>query len=324
MFEIKLNSTISKNDLELLVSQYKYGRYCEDSSLSLESSRLLLQKNISDSLCEKINQHIAVYNSGNIRGILIFKESPWDTEHFGYKYVIIDYIIVKEYEYSQERYITKLLLKKFNNWCDDTKIRFVSVKIPSLNLPVLHEIENNNFNFIESWIFNKYDLKHLSKTDLTNVKLRQVVQEDQDIMLRYSKGAFSTQRFHADYWIDDKKADLLYEKWIKTAFADPKQDILVMDYEGKPVAFMIYYINDLRKYFNLNYAQWKMGLVDPQKQHKGIGFDFVKALFQFHKDQGVDIIDSGLSIRNIASLNWHNKLNFKIISTLVTFHKWYE
>ena len=97
-----------------------------------------------------------------------------------------------------------------------------------------------------------------------------------------------------------------------------------MDYEGKPVAFMIYYINDLRKYFNLNYAQWKMGLVDPQKQHKGIGFDFVKALFQFHKDQGVDIIDSGLSIRNIASLNWHNKLNFKIISTLVTFHKWYE
>lgn len=324
MFKIKYNAVISTNDLKSLVLKYKYGRYCEDLSLSLKSSRHLFEDSLINLLETKNTQNITVYSlSDTIQGVLLFKESYWDTEHFGFKCVIIENIITIECEYSQKREIAKLLLEEFNNWCKKKKIKFVSIKISSLNLPVIHEIESNDFNFIESWIYNKYNLEHFEDSDQAYLKLRKAITKDRDIMIDYAKGAFSTQRFYADSNINVDKADSLYKKWIITAFSDPKQDIIVMDIEERPSAFMIYYINDLRKYFGYRFAMWKMGLVDPEKKHKGIGYDFITALFQYHANQGLDIIDSGLSLRNLPSLNWHNKLNFKIISTLVTFHKWY-
>jgi RimJ/RimL family protein N-acetyltransferase len=85
---------------------------------------------------------------------------------------------------------------------------------------------------------------------------------------------------------------------------------------------MIYYSSDLREYFGLQFAMWKMALLDPMNRNKGLGTDFFIACLHYHREEGLDVVDSGLSIRNLSSLNLHIKLNFKITSTLVTLHKW--
>ena len=320
-----MNIQINNDELRSLIKEYKYGRYCEDRSLPIESSRSFLLNHHQQYLLRDDTKCVtALSTSGQLQGLLEFRLSQWDTEHFGYNVAIIDSILTKKLNYEQEMYIANSLLEKFLVWCQSRKIRFVSVRIPFQDLPVIHSLEHYGFHFIESWIYNKYDLNKLGVYEKTQYELRLAQPDDCDIMIYYSKEAFATQRFHADPNISYQKADSLYKKWILTAFRDPNQYILALDIENKPVAFMIYYKSDLREYFGSKFAMWKMALLDSNCRSRGIGTNFFKAVLYYHKKEGLDIVDSGLSIRNLASLNLHNKLNFKIITTVVTFHKWFK
>jgi L-amino acid N-acyltransferase YncA len=96
----------------------------------------------------------------------------------------------------------------------------------------------------------------------------------------------------------------------------------VHDIDGKPVAFMSYYQSDLSGFFGLRFAMWKMALIAPQCRGAGLGARFFKSLLHYHRTEGLDIVDSGLSMRNTASVNLHNKSGFKRICTLETLDRW--
>lgn len=260
--------------------------------------------------------------AGQIAGILLFKLSRWDTDHFGYPVVIVDSIILRENDYEARLESAGEILDKLHQWLNSRHVRFASIRIPALDLAVIHGLEKRGFEYIESWIFNKYDLRKLEDPLQPPPSLRLAKPNDEPAMIAYSKGAFDTQRFHADGRIDRRKADSLYTKWIETSFRDPLQKTLVMELEGKPAAFMTYHQNDLHARFGLRFAMWKMALLDPARRGKGLGALFVNSLLHHHRKEGLDIVDSGLSMRNVVSLNLHNKCGFKTISTVLTFHKW--
>lgn len=316
---------VNRIGLEALIYEYKYGRYCEDRSLPLEQSQHLLIDRLSTLITQPGFQSIAAYSlSEELLGFLLFRISKWDSEQFGYNVVIIESIISKSLGYEQELEIVDALIEKFLTWCETSRIRFTSVRVPSLNLPVVHSLERWGFHYIENCIVNKFHLSRLNGFIKPPLSLRLARQDDLDCMLDYSRDAFSTHRFHADAHITGNQANSLYEKWILSAFNDPNQEILVCDIESKCAAFMIYYRSDLRQYFGLRFAMWKMALLDPQNRSKGLGTDFFIALMYHHEEEGLDVVDSGLTTRNIDSLNLHIKLNFKVITTLVTFHKWFS
>jgi hypothetical protein len=183
-------------------------------------------------------------------------------------------------------------------------------------------LEKAGFRFIESWIYNKYDLRRYSPKPQNHLELRFAKKTDLEYMLAFSKEAFTTQRFHADFHIPYDKAESLYAKWIHTAFDDPKQKILVYDEGNMPCAYMIYYIQDLTTYYDQKFAMWKMALLNPQMTGKGIGSRFFSSVCDYHRTENLDMVDSGLSLRNIVSLNTHIKMNFKVVSTLVSMHLW--
>ena len=317
------NENISSSDLKSLLADYRYGRYLEDNSLDINVSKHLMESKIHEYLLQDDTDFVIEYSEHHeIQGLLLFKLSSCDTKHFGINTSLIDYVVIKETEYEKKLSITNQLLIKYHKWCEAKKIRFVVVKISSLDLPTIHGFEKNGFRFMENWIFNKYELINLDQQSKQPLDLRLIKPSDLDDMLSFSKGAFVTHRFHADSYIPIEKAETLYEKWIRTAFNDPKQRILVYERNDKPAAFMIYYQYDLRSYFNLRFAMWKMALIDPSLKGKGLGTNFFLSLLHYHKKEGLDVVDSGLSNRNLTSLNLHNRLNFKIFCTLVTLHKW--
>jgi dTDP-4-amino-4,6-dideoxy-D-galactose acyltransferase len=306
-----------------ILSGYRYGRYLEDDSLDAGESQRLLEDKIREYLRQDDAEYAVDYSEHHeIQGLLLFKLSSWDTEHFGFHTSLIDHVLIKETDYDKKVLIANRLLKTYQSWCETNNIRFIVVKISSMDLPTIHGFEMNGFRFMENWIFNKYELKKLDNRSKQPLNLRLIQPSDLDDMLLFSKGAFTTHRFHADSHISKEKAETLYEKWIRTDFHDPKQRTLVYESDDRPAAFMIYYRYDLRSYFNLQFAMWKMALLDPSLKGKGLGTDFFISLLHYHKQEGLDVVDSGLSNRNLTSLNLHNKLNFKIFSTLVTLHKW--
>ncbi len=321
----QLDSKTDASALRALLAQYYYGRYREDITLPAERVTDYLLSLVQSHLARSDNQALAVVSdAGEMLGLLLFRLSVWDTEHFGYPNVIVDALYTAALGYLGELNLTNQLLHGFGLWCKEQGVRFVSARIPSYHLPAVHSFEQNGFRFIEAWIFNKYNLTKLDGANRVLSSLRRAKPEDVPFMLEYSKGAFSGQRFHADPRIASEKADSLYRKWILTAASDPQQEILCLDQDGKPVAFMIFYRNDMREYFGFQFAQWKMALLDPSYRGKGVGADFFLALLHQHRADGMAVVDSGLSMRNLASLNLHNKLGFKVVSTLITFHKWID
>lgn len=320
---INMVNDISKEQVIDLLTGYKFGRYLEDKDLPFDASFSLVTDNITKYLVQKDSQLI-YFNSpdGVSNGLLLFRISEWDSIHFENKTVIIENIFIKKSENSEFLRNGEILLGLFLKWCVKNSVKFVVAKIPSLDILTIHCLEKAGFRFIESWIYNKFDLRNAKSLIEDQLELRLAKETDLEHMLEYSKNAFITQRFHADHNIPYDKAESLYYKWINTAFNDPNQKILVYDYQGVPAAYMIYYTKDLSFYFNLKFAMWKMVLLNPQVTGKGIGAKFFSSVCNYHRQEKLDVVDSGLSLRNIISLNTHNKVNFKVVSTLVTMHLW--
>lgn len=317
----EINNSLDDQEVKFLIEDYSYGRYFEDKDFPIASSNTILASQIKDFGKGASARYIKVYSDDQISGVLLFKLSEWDTNHFGFPIVIIDSILIKETDYNLRIKFASELLEKLDIWLRSNNVRFLSARLPAMDLAVIHSFENAGFDFIESWVYNKYDLKNniFEKPPAT---LRFAKPEDKETMIRFSKGAFSTQRFHADCRFDSTKADSLYEKWILTAFDDPNQLIAVLDIDGKAAAYMIYFKKDLSKDGGPKFAMWKFAVIDTTLRGKGLGASFFDSLKQHHQNEGLDVIDSGVSLRNLHSMNLHNKCGFKLVATIVTFHKW--
>jgi len=319
----KLDVQLDQGELEALIGQYKYGRYFEDPSLPREGSERFMLSHLRKLLSRDKGNCVAAFSSSaELLGILLFRLSPWDTEHFDFKVAVIDAMITQELDYDRKVEVASALLQQFHNWCQSEDIRFASIRVPDLDLAVIHSFEQWKFRYIETYIDHKFDLHKMDNFEKTSHELRVALPEDFRMMLEYSQGAFSTQRFHADSNFNRDKADSLYEKWIQTARNDPDQKILVLELENKPAAFMIYWENDLRQYFGRQFIIWKFALLDPANRGKGLGTDFYVALMHQYRSEGFDVVDGGVSMRNRASTRLLNKLGFKTVYALVTFHKW--
>lgn len=313
--------SLSEDEVATIARFGQYGRYIEDKDFSSTSAALILSQQINSYIPNDHSVFFVLKKNDVLHGLLIGKVSQWDTDHFGFPMATLDMVILKANTYENRLIEAKVLLEAFNVWLEENKIKFVSTRVPALDLAVIHALEQEEFAFIESWVYSKYNLHH-NQFDQSPPPLRYAKPEDKALMLRYAKGAFATQRFHADSKFSKEKADDLYEKWVSTAFDDPNQKIAVMDVEGVPAAFMIYFHQTKAGSEGHKYAMWKFTVIDPSLRGRGVGQRFFDGLKAHHKAEGMDFIESGVSLRNMASMNLHNKLQFKIIASLVTFHKW--
>lgn len=298
-----------------------FGRYAEDVDVDAGACRRLLAGHAAAFLARPDAEQAALPNG---RGLALFRLSQWDSEHFGFPFAMIDSIQCAEKAYAprlaQARRLVGAVLARLRA----RKARFVSLRVSQLDLSVVHALEEAGFSFIESWIYNKRDLRRLPPPAEPALTLRLARPQDEAAMLACCPGAFDTQRFHADLRFPRAKAENLYRKWIVSSFRDPKQKTLVHDVDARPAAFMTYYENDQSALFGLRFAMWKMALIAPDQRGKGLGRRFFEALFNHHRADGLDVVDSGLTTRNVASLNLHNRCGFKTIATMLTFHKWLD
>jgi len=323
--EIFAGRVPTEADVQLLASAITHGRYAEDATLGMEGVRDLLLHNLRALLASPEAVSILLRgSSGSVEGLVTFRLSRWDSEHFGFPCAVVDSVIVVSGNASRREEVARLLFAEYDRWTEGQEIRFTSMRLPSLDLPVVHAAEASHFRFMESWVFNTRATADEPAPSTSGGFLRLAVPADKDAMLRCSREAFAVQRFHADARFDREKADLLYRKWIDTAFADPDHKIAVWELDGGPRGFVAYYDLDLRNFLGRRFAMWRVVLLDSDYRGRGVGAEFFQALAVHHRREGADCIDSGVTLRNLHSLNLHNKSRFRLVSTLVTFHKWHK
>lgn len=322
--DVRLGERPDAAELDRLMSVYRYGRYLENPRIPPERSRAHERVLLEGLLARDDATVFSLGPADRLRGVLIARDSAWDREHFGYGVAVIETILTAEEGYPRDRAVAERLLEAFLDWCRSRAVRFASMRLSSRQLPVIHALEAAGFRYIESYIYNVVDLDRVPPAAEPVAALRHARPEDQEYMCRYAHGAFTTHRFHADPFVDPAKAESLYFKWIQSAFADPGRKVLVMDQDGRPAAFMVYRDEDWRHTLGLRSASLNMGLLDPEARGRGLGTRFYHALFEHFRKEGFHIVESGLSLRNQVSLNWHNRTGFRVVSTHVTLHRWWE
>ena len=318
-------ASIADETLGPLVAHHRYGLYGEDYRLPWSQVQLYEMHRLKSMLGHpEAVAWLARDRQGEPAGMLVGRFSPWDTDHFGCPVAILDALILGEQEDRNGVAVAGALLEAFESWAGQREIKFAFTRLSARQLPVIHALEGHNFRFIESYITNVFEFHRLGDSPHATMPLRCLEKKDMPAMLAATRDAFATQRFHADPHIPYEKAEALYRKWIQSAYEDPSRDILVADVEGRPALFAICKVEDHRPYLAHRSVTLQMIMFAPEARGKGFGRSFMDAVFRYYQKQHVDVMYSGVTMRNTRSVNWHNKLGFRVIATLLTFHRWFS
>lgn len=129
-----------------------------------------------------------------------------------------------------------------------------------------------------------------------------------DSLIKISDGAFTHGRFHRDFNLDKKLADLRYNNWLRE-FYDSKKIIGLM------------YEDDLAGFWCVNEGKVPLHALSVKYKGKGFAKYFWSAGCRELFNKGFKEVSSSISASNLAVLNLYASLGFKFRNPLDIYHK---
>jgi len=229
--------------------------------------------------------------SSNPDNPIIIKENPWDQKVFGVN--TYEIIVLSE----------KMLYLSINQVIKDKKPGYYTIKVDPLWKS--HILSNAGFYYCdtliqpycakENFIFHAHPKIQLSQ----NNSLEELI--------NICNAAFSHGRFHRDFNIDRKKADLRYNSWLTQLFAQQKVWGLMYDQE-------------LAGFWGFSDQNILLHALKPNYRGKGMAKYFWSIACQEMFDRGYQEIISSISAANLAVLNLYISLGFKFKNVQDVYH----
>ncbi|UZH55513.1 GNAT family N-acetyltransferase [Salinimicrobium tongyeongense] len=261
------------------------------------------------------------FKDEDIIGLIGFKKSEWDTDHFGYAVAKIDYFLVSE-EQEDRKNVSLGLINLFESWARDEKISLVMTKIDTSYFTPVLTLQEKNFFFYECITQRIVHSENFTDKDLSS-NYRYMVADDVPVLKSIAlQSTFDKSHFYLDNRIKKNKVDSLYQKWIESA-VNTESRIIVVEEENKIAGMFIFKINGYDKVIAKKRATWEFAAVSPEFRGKGIGREIFKCALHACIDNGAEVIDTTLIEKNIISQKIHEELGFKLLNTYYTFHKWF-
>lgn len=144
-------------------------------------------------------------------------------------------------------------------------------------------------------------------------KLEQVGAERIQEIMSIGESALTGLRFNRDDGIGEKLARERYRSWLQNAY-EAGQDIVALIVDNVVVGFM------LIKYDSNKSATWMLGGINPQFQGQGYGLKTYASVLAYCKEQGIEMIQTGISVGNVPVFNLYSKLGFKFKNPKAVMH----
>lgn len=261
------------------------------------------------------------YRGSRLVGVMGFRKSGWDSDHFQSNLAKISYFLVSDDDKDKNK-ISHGLMQKFEEWTTKEEIQLIIAKIDTSHFTPVVSLQKAGFIFYEC--ITQRILKNATifgEEDLSG-EYRYALEEDLPSLKSIaSKSTFKKSHFYLDEDIPTEKVDSLYEKWIESAFKSDSKIIVIED-EGKIAGMFIFRINGFDEVVEKNSATWEFAAVSPDFRSKGIGRKIFKCVLHACINSGAEIIETTLIEKNIISQKIHEQLGFRLLNTYYTFHKW--
>lgn len=317
-----LDNESVEEKLFIFFSKIKFGRFLSDPNLKYEDALNFEIKNFLDYNI-KANINFLIENN-EILGLIGFKESEWDSSHFGYKVAKIDYFLINENNISAKKGAL-ILIKSFHTWVDANDIKVAITKIDSTYFDVSEVLQKENYIFYECITYrNLRNPKSLVGT-LDNLNYRFASLNDfSQIKSIAESNTFEKSHFFLDTKFSKDKVNAMYVKWIKNALHPQSNDkVIVIEEDDEIAGVFIYNLPALPEFSNLLFSKFEFLAINKKYRNKGMGKRLFESAILSSINDGADIIDSTLVDKNIISQSIHEKYNFRLINTFYTFHKWF-
>ena len=174
---------------------------------------------------------------------------------------------------------------------------------PLTSKKLLHEF---GFYYCDTLIEPFCDTKRFSYFKDKNVKV--TFSADIKDLIAISHGAFIHGRFHRDFNIDKRLADVRYDNWLTQLY--DSRNVMALLYRGDPAGFIGFNGNKI-------VLQAVSGSCKGRGLSKYLWSAGCRELF----GMGHDEICSSLSVSNVAALNLYASLGFRFRTPLDVYHR---
>lgn len=310
-------------EIKNLFQQQPFGRFLSDKSIEKTNAINYEWDNLVN-YSKKGNIILSFDNQSRINGFTGFHLSQWDTDIFKNKLAFLQYFLVKESVSFTERIIAENLLFNFHKWIHDKEIRVVITKLDTKYFSPVYILQQNGYIFYETATYQTLETTSIGNNIANGIDYRFANEKDKDTLKEISlKSTYRKSHFYLDNKFDVKNVDSMYACWIENAL-NSSQKIIIIEDNKQIAGVFIYELTNYNSAFNKKFGVLKSFFVDNKFRGKGIGLKLFNATLDSCINEGADIIDSSLVEKNIISQNIHNKLGFRLVNTLYTFHKWFD
>lgn len=319
------HQTISGFEMELksFFRAVPFGRYLSDRKLD-NNQAVNFEYDLLVNYLLKGEIWIVIDDKNKLQGLIGFHFSEWDTNVFHRRMAILQYFLVKEYDLENDKSLANLLIDLFHKWTYKNGIEVVITKMDTKYFTPVLVLQERGYIFYETNTFRSIGIEDINRVNLENLKYRFADRSDVSSLKNLAlKNTFNKSHFYLDSHFDIKHVEKMYSLWIDNALKS-SQRVLVIEDNGEIAGVFIYENLDLTRYFGKKIGAWKFAAIDKSFRNKGLGLSLFKATMHACLIDNNDVIDTDLVEKNIVSQNFHDKLGFKLVNTLYTFHKWFK
>ena len=242
------------------------------------------------------------------RGLaLSFHLAPWDRAILNGESAVLAEVLVIASEFAAED------LARFDAWCLSNGVVLVTARLPHGSLLEAGLLEEHGFRFIElNYRPFRRDLSGFTAD--AAIQVRRARAEEAEAIVDIAGQIFEAGRFHVDPAIGREVGNRRYALWAERAFANPAQEVIACEMEGRLAAFVV--VESPRP----DARVWSLAGLAPGLTGSGYGGRIWRAILAHHAAEGVREVATSISSFNVAAHNLYVSLGFRFPAPTMIFH----
>ncbi len=194
---------------------------------------------------------------------------------------------------------------------DDLTVDCAWLLAPATEQEVIHQAENQGARFMDLRV------EYARETQPQIAISRKINDDDVEALAAIARTAFrGLSRFYADARLPWDRCDALYEGWFRENVADPDVDVLMVGDGRGPAGFVTVKMAPEASIVLIAVAESARG--------HGMGDNLARAAVNHAYDAGIPSISVVTQGCNIPSQRAFTSAGFRIRSSSVWLHKWYD
>ncbi len=218
--------------------------------------------------------------------------------------------------------LTPAQLADITAWCQQQAIDCVYFLADAENAASNRLVEQNGFYLTDLRLIFEYRQPQAAITPspaLSDIAIRPFEPSDTDALVTIARRSYTDSRFYYDPCFPDRKADALYETWIRNStdgsgFAD---EVLIAERNG----LLLGYIS-CKRHGTLG----DIGLVGVTESARGagVGTALVDASLSWFAQNGCDRVQVITQGRNIGAQRLYQRCGFMTADLRLWYHRWFQ